>query len=212
MRMVKGTLFLGTEAEFAPEGNGARTPPTFSEAFLYPTVGKGDARFILGVADEYDHLIRALGPKAVKAILDVKPRLAQRLNLGQSVVEWLEDARSDESLRREEISPSEATLDADAAHAVWKMLHDEYRRFFNPQESMPREQLQAYEALTDALGRWAQQEKEAADERRPALVEHGKKANAIRATRREAATALQVALRNDEGVDDALGRYKEVFG
>lgn len=43
--------------------------PTFSEAYLYPRVGKDDARFILGVADEYAKVIRVLGEEKVYEIL-----------------------------------------------------------------------------------------------------------------------------------------------
>lgn len=35
--------------------------PVFSEAFLYSCMTKNDARFILGVADEYNKLIEILG-------------------------------------------------------------------------------------------------------------------------------------------------------
>lgn len=63
MRMDKGNRFIDGLADWAPEDwerNDA--PPVFSEAFLYEAVGKGDARFVLGVADEYRHIIEALGP------------------------------------------------------------------------------------------------------------------------------------------------------
>ncbi len=43
--------------------------PTFSEAYLYPRVGKDDARFILGVAKEYEHLISVLGTEEVERLL-----------------------------------------------------------------------------------------------------------------------------------------------
>src|SRR3954469_20146529 len=111
MRMDKGKPFTHIEADFIPEDEDApdETPrkiPTFSEAFLYPTVGKGDARFILGVADEYEHIIEALGPAAVKAILAVKPSLVNRLGTGDKIVEWLKDARDESDLWRDEQHPS----------------------------------------------------------------------------------------------------------
>ncbi len=43
--------------------------PTFSEGYLYPRVGKEDARFILAVADEYERLIKALGPQQIRRLL-----------------------------------------------------------------------------------------------------------------------------------------------
>lgn len=40
--------------------------PLFSEEFLYERIGKDDARTVLSVVEDYDHLIRALGPAAVR--------------------------------------------------------------------------------------------------------------------------------------------------
>ncbi len=63
MRMFsKGKPFMNVLAE------GSKYP-VFSETFLYPKVGKTDARFILGVANEYSRLIEKLGTEKVKEIL-----------------------------------------------------------------------------------------------------------------------------------------------
>jgi len=157
--MNKGQPFRHVEADTGEA-------PTFSEAFLYPAVGKGDARFILGIADEYEHVIAALGPAAVIAILEVKPRLAQRLGVGRNVINSIADARSDESLRRAEESPPQVTLDADAAHAVWQGLHANYRRYYDPENSMDRDALRAYHALTDGLGSWEREQRQKERDRR----------------------------------------------
>lgn len=42
--------------------------PVFSEAFLYPKMTKGDARFILAIAEEYDALRQMLGEKTLKCL------------------------------------------------------------------------------------------------------------------------------------------------
>lgn len=149
MRMNKGKPFTGIEADVGEV-------PVFSEAFLYEYVGKGDGRFILGVAEEYEHIIDALGPEAVRAVLDVRPRLAQRLGAGAKLTEFLADARSDEALRRVEEMPAQVILDEEAAHAVWKVLHEEYRRHFDPEKSLGADMLRAYHTLTDGLGSWEQ--------------------------------------------------------
>lgn len=168
MRMDKGQPFMDVEADYPIDG---KDVPTFSEAFLYEGVGKGDARFILGVADEYEHVIDALGPTAVKAILDVKPQLVQRLGVGETVVKELEDARSDDDLRREEQNPSQVILDEKAAHDTWRVLHDEYTRLFNPEESMGADKLRAYNTLTEALGSWEREQRQKEIDRLPEKLE-----------------------------------------
>lgn len=50
--------------------NDVKQTATFSESFLYPRVGKEDARFVLAVAQEYGYLIDFLGPEAIKALLE----------------------------------------------------------------------------------------------------------------------------------------------
>jgi hypothetical protein len=50
-----------------------RQIPTFSEAYLYPRVGKGDARFILAVVEEYAKLIDVLGTERVRELLRDAP-------------------------------------------------------------------------------------------------------------------------------------------
>jgi hypothetical protein len=182
MRMNKGQPFHDVPADTGDA-------PVFSEAFLYPTVGKGDARFILGVADEYGHVIDALGPAAVTAVLQVKPRLVQRLGVGQQVVDALEDARSDTNLQREEAMPSQVTLDRDAAHAAWQMLHAEYRRYYDPEKAMDKDALRAYHALTDGLGTWERDQRQKERDRLPEkLAKQAAKRAEIQA-RRAAAVA-----------------------
>jgi hypothetical protein len=44
--------------------------PIFSERFLYPLIGKDDARFVLAVATEYDYLIRKYGTAKMREMLD----------------------------------------------------------------------------------------------------------------------------------------------
>ena len=43
--------------------------PVFCEGFLYGRMSKDDARFILAIAMEYEHIICVLGVDAVKALL-----------------------------------------------------------------------------------------------------------------------------------------------
>lgn len=50
--------------------------PVFSEDFLYGRMSKGDARFILAVADEYDRIIATLGEETVRAVLEVDDSVA----------------------------------------------------------------------------------------------------------------------------------------
>jgi hypothetical protein len=201
--MNKAQPFMDVEAD---DGSA----PTFSEKFLYETVGKGDARFILGVAEEYDHVIRALGPAAVKAILQVKPALAVRLGVGEQVTKSLEDARSDEDLWREGRIPAQVILDHDAAHAIWQVLHDEYSRFFDV-SSMDKDHLRAYRALTEGLGEWEQDAMRKADEERPAMTERHKPLQEARIERkrrvREAKQAMRAALDNGGDLAAATREY-----
>jgi len=60
---AKGKKFMHVPAE-----GGAI--PTFSEGFLYPRIGKDDARFVLGVAEEYEKIIEILGEGKVREILE----------------------------------------------------------------------------------------------------------------------------------------------
>ena len=60
---TKGEYFMDVPVETSDV-------PVFSESFLYSAVGKDEARFILGVAEEYDALIRLLGEKAIKELLE----------------------------------------------------------------------------------------------------------------------------------------------
>jgi hypothetical protein len=172
MRMNKGQPFMEVPEEAPlPDVEEARaTPnevPVFSEAFLYPRLGKGDARFVLGIAEEYAHIIDALGPRAVTAILDVRPRLADRLDVGKLVVDMLADANSDDLLWREERHPSEVRLDHHAASAAWSLLHREYQRYFDPENAMEKDALRAYHALTDGLGDWEKGERQKEIDRLP---------------------------------------------
>lgn len=96
MRMFqRGQSFSDVPADFPPEGKESldadgNPPPTFSEAFLYPTVGKGDARFVLGVADEYEHLIKLLGDVTPR-LLDAELSKAAQARLRTIVSEFLEE-------------------------------------------------------------------------------------------------------------------------
>lgn len=76
MRMFKkAEPFMDVKAEHHPAAFSsppASNPLVFSEEFLYPSVGTGDARFILGVAEEYSRVIEVLGTKLVKEILEGK--------------------------------------------------------------------------------------------------------------------------------------------
>lgn len=60
---ARGEPFTGVSAE-------GYDVPVFSEAFLYDCMFKGDARFILAVADEYATLIDKLGEEKVKELLE----------------------------------------------------------------------------------------------------------------------------------------------
>lgn len=204
MRMNKGQPFLDVEADSAPSDyTGDGCPPTFSETFLYDAVGKGDARFILGVAEEYDHVISALGPAAVTAILDVSPRLVQRLGTGVKVTEWLADARSVGSAEFNHWFPPQVILDKDAAEVIWTTLHAEYRRYFDPESAMNKDALRAYNVLTDALGSHEQEQRRKEQERRPEKLKAQRakqvQFDAERARRRAEPTEV------DRRVAEALG-------
>jgi len=80
---AKGELFMDVPCEQSfrtvdGQKYDAETP-VFSEAFLYHTVGKDNARFILAVAEEYDIVIRALGTEKVKEILEQNRHLHNEL-------------------------------------------------------------------------------------------------------------------------------------
>jgi hypothetical protein len=72
MRAQKGKPFMHIEADSA-------NVPLFSEAFFYGLafqeeefwMTKGDARFIMGVAEEYSHIIKLLGPEKVRELLEL---------------------------------------------------------------------------------------------------------------------------------------------
>lgn len=181
MRMDKGKPFMHVEED----GGSA---PTFSEAFLYDAVGKDEARFVLGVAEEYEHVIAALGPAAIRAILDVRPGLVQRLGTGAKVVEWLEDARSEQGSGFDSRFPPQVILDEEAAKSVWNILHSEYRRYFNPEEAMDRDALRTYHLLTDALGEYEKRERAKEIARLPEKLERQRqRREEIAAKRRERA-------------------------
>ena len=191
MRMAKGKPFMDVKADFVPEEcrDEHTELPVFCESFLYPTVGKGDARFILGVAEEYAHIIEALGTKAVRRILVTRPRLVQRLGVGDSVSEQLADALSSEEEYREQQFP-DVTLDHEDAGTLWRMLHDEYRRYYDPEKSMDSDHLRLYHKLTDALGSYEQGERQKEIDRLPEKLEKQRakiaKREADEAARREA--------------------------
>jgi hypothetical protein len=105
MRMLaKGEPFMGVEADSLTKEqrtgeNGEKLLwhelpdpyPVFSEAFLYETIGKGDARFVLGVAEEYSHLIELLGEHVVRRLLDLKVAKGQRMRFRADLETALEN-------------------------------------------------------------------------------------------------------------------------
>ena len=212
MRMDKGKPFMHVK-----EDGGDAT--TFSEAFLYETVGKYEARFILGVAEEYEHVIEALGPAAVRAILDVKPRLVNRLGTGAKIVEWLEDARSDRGEHFDKQYPPQIILDDNSMELVWGVLHTEYRRYFDPENDMDKNMLRAYHALTDALGQHEKEQRQKEIDRLPEKLkakEEREKAHQERVARkhevRDARDAVLAAARGEGDTEAALKLYAEVHG
>lgn len=217
MRMMqKGYPFMDVKQEVAPWpdeiGDIPDSAPVFSEATLYPTLGKGDARFVLGVAGEYDHVIKALGPKAVRAILDVKPKLVERLGVGEEVAKSLEDARDENDLLREQEHPSEVRIDADAAHAAWEQLHYEYRRLFDPESSMDGDSLRAYHELTEALGEHEKKMRKEEQDRLPEKLERKRAQRERVAREREARQAVYEAADGKGDPEAAVKLYREVFG
>lgn len=74
MRAINpGRAFMDVLAEDAAPGEDAPAP-VFSEANLYPRMYKGDARFILVVAEEYDALRAFLGDEALSRLLGAARR------------------------------------------------------------------------------------------------------------------------------------------
>lgn len=231
MRMNKGKPFMHVKEE-APmpdldesqrDNERARREgrkiPVFSEVFLYPRIGKGDARFVLGVAEEYEHVIEALGPSAVRAILDVTPRLVQRLGTGAKVAEWLADARSERDADFEKRFPPQVILDDSAAEGIWRILHESYSTFFAPENDMDKDAVRAYHLLTDALGEHEKSERKKEQDRLPEKL--AKKANrtaeleAKRARQtqlRNARLAVAAALRGEGDKQKALEMYDEAYG
>lgn len=72
MRMFKkGEPFMDVRCEVPVDDGdfGQWHPPVFSEAHLYNCMHKDDARFVLGVAEEYDHIIKVLGSDKVRQLL-----------------------------------------------------------------------------------------------------------------------------------------------
>ena len=73
MRAQKGQPFMHVEADSADI-------PVFSEAFFYGLafqeagiyMTKLDARFIMGVAEEYAHIIDLLGPEKTRELLELE--------------------------------------------------------------------------------------------------------------------------------------------
>ncbi len=187
--MAKGEPFFHLGSETHDEDG--RELPTFSESFLYPRVGKEEARFILGVAEEYEHVIQALGARALRRILELKPRLVRRLQLSEAVIECLADATSDELEYREGQFP-DVTLDHNDARQVWKILHFEYRRLYNPEESMDKDQLRLYHKLTDDLGSWEQGERQKEIDRLPEKLEKQAAKIAEREERKAEAARIEV--------------------
>jgi hypothetical protein len=92
------------------------------------------------------------------------------LGLATVVNDCLADAISTDLEYRERESP-DVTLDHDAAHTVWKILHFEYRRLYNPEKSMDKEQLRLYHRLTDDLGDWEQKERQKEIDKLPEKLE-----------------------------------------
>jgi hypothetical protein len=66
--IARGESFTDVMAEdYAPDED--ELHPVFSEANLYGRMYKGDARFILSIAEEYERLIEVLGVEKVKELL-----------------------------------------------------------------------------------------------------------------------------------------------
>lgn len=71
-----GKPFLDIEADDVAPGEQGLAP-VFSEANLYPRMGKGDARFILSIADEYELLRNFLGQETTERLLRAARRFAE---------------------------------------------------------------------------------------------------------------------------------------
>lgn len=69
--LKKGQPFLAVKAEGSEH-------PVFSEMFPYDRIGKEDARFVLAVAEEYDHLICVLSAAEAERLLSL-PRKGNNL-------------------------------------------------------------------------------------------------------------------------------------
>jgi hypothetical protein len=209
VRMHKGYPFMDVEYE----GPGKSVPdnaPTFSEAALYPRLGKGDARFVLGVAEEYEHIIEALGPKAVKAVLGVKPRLVQRLGVGEEVTKSLEDARDETEMWRDERYPPQIILDGDAARSIWNSLFDEYRGYYDPEKSMERDQLRALKWLTKALGDDYVESLKEEKEKLPEKLKQQKERKKVVEKKTELRNKLRNA-KNDKDRREAVALFQEMW-
>lgn len=199
--MAKGEPFLHVKAE-------AEDVPVFSERFLYERIGKDDARFVLGVAEEYAHVIEALGVSAVRAILGVRPALVNRLGTGAKVVAWLEDARSERDLRFEADFPPQVILDRDAARGAWELLHEEYKTFFEPEVVMDRNRLRTYHLLTDRLGETEQAARQKEIDRLPEKLERKRQRMvALDATR----AAVAAAAAAEPGTADFESAHRAVM-
>lgn len=57
------------QTDIAVANSDRRMIPVFTEAYLYPRLGKEDARFVLAVADEYTRLIDKLGTDEIHRLL-----------------------------------------------------------------------------------------------------------------------------------------------
>lgn len=106
MRMLNGETFIDTPAypyvpgddelqEMRDDLDRDGPYPVFSEGHLYPRLGKEDARFVLGVAEEYEHLIKLLGPTLVRTLLKIEPRPNVRVTF--NVTQVLGDDREEDT-------------------------------------------------------------------------------------------------------------------
>lgn len=85
MRMfAKGESFMRVEAD-------GESVPLFSESYLYDVLGKGDARFVLGVAEEYEHLIKLLGPVITRQLLTARVSKGGRERLRTAITTVIRD-------------------------------------------------------------------------------------------------------------------------
>lgn len=180
------------------------------KVFSYTHLKGTEASYILSVGEEYEHVIDALGSEAVKAILDVKPRLAVRLGTGPMITKFLEDARSDEDLHRAQRVPSEVLVDWEGLREVWQLLFDEYQRYYEPEKSMSKEQLRLLKRLTKFLGKDAKEELKAEKKRLPEKLkrkEHAVKVGDLNKERRRAHKAMVKAVKEGKGIAVATKEY-----